>query len=205
MRTLRSAAVAAILAALATLTANAQQPAATPRPAPAQGAAVAIPDGKFAIIDTEAFGDPKTGIARLVNAFNAVEREFKPRRDEVQQLQARYEQLLKEIDATKGVADQKTLTAKADQAETIEKEIKRKQEDGQRDLERRARALTDPIYQDISNALQAFAKQRGVAVIFDVSKMGQAMFVVNDAVDITDSFIADYNQRNPAPAAPGVK
>jgi len=48
--------------------------------------------------------------------------------------------------------------------------------------------------------IAAFARQRGVNVIFDVSKLGEVMFVVNDAVDLTRAFIADYNQRNPGTA-----
>jgi hypothetical protein len=67
--------------------------------------------------------------------------------------------------------------------------------------------LTGPVYQDIGQALQAFAKARGLTVIFDVSKMQGVVMVVNDSVDITGAFIADYNTRNPsttaaAPAAP---
>jgi Skp family chaperone for outer membrane proteins len=136
-----------------------------------------------------------------VAAFQTVEREFKPRRDEVQALQTRYEALAKEINDTKNVADPKAIAAKADQATQLETEIKRKQEDGQKDLEKRVQTLTQPIYQDIGNALQAFAKQRGLSVVFDISKMQGVVMVVNDSVDITDAFIADYNQRNPATTA----
>jgi Skp family chaperone for outer membrane proteins len=202
MKAIRNVIAAAAVAAFAALSASAQttQPARQPAaPAPAQGAAIA--EGKFAVIDTDAFSDPKNGIKRLVAAFQTVEREFKPRRDEVQQLQARYEALAKEIDATKNVADQKALAAKADQATQLETEIKRKQEDGQKDLEKRVQTLTQPIYQDIGQALQAFAKQRGLSVVFDISKMQGVVMVVNDSVDITDAFIADYNQRNPATTA----
>ena len=203
MKAIRNIIAAAAVAAIAALSASAQtqparQPAAT-SPAPAQGAAIA--EGKFAIIDTDAFSDPKSGIKRLVAAFQVVEREFKPRRDEVQALQTRYDALVKEVNDTKAVADQKALAAKADQATQLETEIKRKQEDGQKDLEKRVQALTQPIYQDIGNALQAFAKQRGLSVVFDVSKMQGVVMVVDGGVDITGAFIADYNQRNPATTA----
>jgi Skp family chaperone for outer membrane proteins len=202
MKAIRKAIAAAALAALSALAASAQTPAqrpATPAPAPSQGAAIA--EGKFAIIDTEAFADPKDGIKRLVVAFQTLDREFKPRRDEVQQLQARYDALVKEVNDTKNVADQKALAAKADQADQLKTEIERKQQDGQKALEKRAAELTQPIYQDIGNALQAFAKQRGLSVIFDISKMQGAVMMVNSSMDITDAFIADYNQRNPASTA----
>lgn len=205
--------MAATIAVLMPLSAAAQQPAtsrpaATPAPkpaaaspAPAQSSGV-VPDGKIAIIDTEAFADPKTGITRLVSALDVVNREFKPRSDELQRLRAQYEQLGKDIASTASVEDQRARSAKLEQAETLKKDIERKTQDAQSAYQKRLREATDPVYKDISPALQAFARQRGVNVIFDVSKLGEVMFVVNETVDLTRAFIADYNQRNPVTATP---
>jgi Skp family chaperone for outer membrane proteins len=205
MKAIRKTFFAAAFAAFAALTTAAQTttPASRPAasPAPQGGANAAIAEGKFAIIDTDAFNDPAQGIKRLVAAFQTVEREFKPRRDEIQTLRTRLEALVKEIESTKAVADQKALAAKADQAQQLETEIKRKQEDGQKALDKRVQDLTGPVYQDVGNALQAFARARGLSVIFDVSKMQGVVMVVNEGVDITSAFIADYNQRNPAATA----
>ncbi|HEX8557232.1 MAG TPA: OmpH family outer membrane protein [Pyrinomonadaceae bacterium] len=204
MKAIRTTLFAAAFAASAALTAAAQTAPAAGRPAaaPAQGgAAAAIAEGKFAIIDTEAFNDPAQGIKRLVVALQTVEREFKPRRDEIQTLRTRYDALVKEINDTKAVSDQRALATKADQAEQLKVEIERKQQDGQKALDRRVQDLTAPVYQDIGQALQAFARARGLTVVFDVSKMQGVVMVVNDSVDITNAFIADYNQRNPAATA----
>ena len=206
MKAIRTTLFAAAFAAAAALTATAQTPARPAAPAPAPSTGAAIAEGKFAIIDTEAFGDQKDGIKRLVAAFQTVEREFKPRRDELQTLRTRYDALVKQANDTKSVADQKSLATLADQAETLKNDIERKQQDGQRALEKRVGELTGPIFEDVGKALQAFAASRGITLVFDVSKTGNAMMVVNNAVDITDAFIADYNQRNPAStasAAPG--
>lgn len=200
---------AAALAAVAAATAGAQTQPAAGRPAapaaqqPARPAAgpVNVPDGKIAIIDSDAFSDQKAGIQRLVAAFQTVEREFKPRRDELQTMRTRYDALVKQANDTKAVADQKSLAALADQAETLKNDIERRQQDGQRALEKRVQELTSPIFEDVGKALQAFAATRGITLVFDVSKTGNAMMVVNNAVDITDAFIADYNQRNPASTA----
>jgi len=211
MKVIRHTFAAAALAAIAAVAAVAQTaPAQRPAPAPAQGGGATIAEGKFAVVDTEAFTDQKEGIKRLVAAFQTVEREFKPRRDELQQLQTRYEGLAKQIQDTQKVADQKALAALADQADTLKTDIEQKQAAGQKALDKRVKELTDPIYQDIGQALQAFAKSRGISVVFDISKMQGVVMLVNPAgVDITDAFIADYNQRNPAatastaPATPG--
>jgi Skp family chaperone for outer membrane proteins len=211
MKVIRHTFAAAALAAFAAISAGAQTaPASRPAPAPAQGGGATIAEGKFAVVDTDAFTDQKEGIKRLVAAFQTVEREFKPRRDELQQLQTRYEGLAKQIQDTQKVADQKALAALADQADTLKTDIEQKQQAGQKALDKRVKELTDPIYQDIGQALQAFAKSRGISVVFDISKMQGVVMLVNPAgVDITDAFIADYNQRNPAttastaPATPG--
>jgi len=210
MKVIRHTLAAAALAAIASVAAvaqTAQRPAASP--APAQGGAIA--DARFAVIDTDQFTDQNQGIKRLVAAWQALDREFKPRRDEVQQLQTRYDALVKEISETQKVADQKAIAAKADQAEQLKTEIERKQQDGQKALEKRAQDLLGPVQQDISNAILAFARARGISVVFDLSKLGNVVMLVNekDPINITDAFIADYNQRNPAstastaPATPG--
>ena len=212
MRVIRITFVAAF-AAFAALTANAQatRPAATPAPRPAApapqqpatpgGTAAQIAEGKFAVIDTDAFADPKQGIQRLVAAFQTVEREFKPRRDEIQNLKTRYDGIVKQAQDTQKVASQESLAALADQADSLKSEIEQKQAAGQKALDKRVKELTDPIYKDIGNALQSFARARGVSVVFDLSKMQGVVMLVNNGVDITDAFIADYNARNPASTA----
>ena len=71
------------------------------------------------------------------------------------------------------MADQKALQAKADQAQQLETEMKRKQEDGKKALDRRIQELTGPVYQDIGSALQAYAKARGRA-----SSMGPKIIIL---------------------------
>ena len=213
MKAIRNTLAAAALLTFAALGANAQAPAggraatpapATPRPsAPAAGAqGTTIAEGKFAVVDTDLFQDPKDGIARLVSAAAVVDREFKPRRDEIQQLQTRYDALVKQIQDTQKVADQKALAGLADQAETLKSDIERKQQDGQRAIQTRWQDLSGPIFTDINNALRAYAQSRGISVVFDLSKMEGVVMVVNpNGIDITAGFIADYNQRNPASTA----
>lgn len=212
MKAIRYTVAAAALAVFAAVGVNAQAPAgtrpatpapATPRPAaPAAGGQTAIAEGKFAVVDTDAFQDPKEGIARLVNAAATVDREFKPRRDEITQLQTRYEALGKQIQDTQKVADPKALQNLVEQAETLKNDIERKQQDGQRAIQKRWQELSGPIFTDINNALRAYAQARGVSVVFDLSKMEGVVMVVNpQGIDLTAGFIADYNQRNPASTA----
>jgi Skp family chaperone for outer membrane proteins len=201
MKFIRFIVGAVLIVLLNVVTVLAQQPAASRPATPGSGAGGSVPDGKVAIVDTEAFGDPKTGIVRLVTAFESVNREFLPQRDELQKLRAQYDQLLKDLSATQRVEDEKVRAAKADQAESLKKQIERKSQDAQEAYTKRLRDVTGPVWKDINTALLAYARQRGASVVFDVSKLGQVMLVINSGIDITQGFVADYNQRNPAAVA----
>ncbi len=191
-------AAAAIIAAVTVAVAASRQAGAQPA-APASGV---VPVGKVAVIDTEMFTDQKAGVARVNAAYNVIEREFKPRRDELQGLRARYDALLKEVSASAAPgADQRALAAKADEAERLKTDIERRQQDGQRNYERRWKELSDPIFIDLNKSLREYARQRDVAVVMDISKLSGAVMVVNDALNLTNAFIADYNRRNPAAGA----
>ncbi|HEY0078818.1 MAG TPA: OmpH family outer membrane protein [Pyrinomonadaceae bacterium] len=190
-----------MLVAVFASSASAQQPAAArPAAAPAQTAgARPTGDAKIAVIQTEFFSDEKNGISRFVAAMKRVDGEFQPRRTEIQGLQQRYQQLVKEINDTKTVADQATLSRKADEAESLQNQIKRKQEDGQRDLEKRMREVLTPLQEDVFKALDAYAKERGISIIIDVSQT-PVLYAV-ESVNITRDFITNYNSRNPATAS----
>jgi len=212
---MKKAITAVVFATAAAVSAVAQQQPAAGRPPaaaatrPAAPASSPAPQGgtvasaNIAIIDISAFGDEKAGIGRLMNAYATLRREFKPRQDELQTLRTRYETLGKEVEQIKSVSDDKTLNAKVEQMQNLEKEIKRKGEDAQAAVQKREDELTSPVWDDINNALRAFASQRGISIILEKSKLAGngLIFVVNDSVDITRAFIADYNQRNPASAA----
>ena len=203
MRVIRTTIAAALFAACAALTAVAQTPGRAATPAPTQGGSATIAEGKFAVIDTESFLDEKQGIKRLIAAYQTLNREFKPRFDELQTLKTRYDGIIKQINDTQKVADQKALAGLADQADALKLEIEQKQAAGKLAIDKRERELTEPINQDIGNALRTFARGRGISVVFDLSKLANVVMLVNqnDSINITDAFIADYNQRNPATTA----
>lgn len=199
MKIIRQIVAAAILATTATLTANAQQPAARPAPPAAGTNAAATGEAKIALINTSAFGDEKAGILKFIAAIKRVDGEFQPRRTELQGLQTRYTALVKEINDTKAVADQATLSKKADDATALKTDIERKTQDAQAAYEKRMRDTLNPLQEDVYKALETFAKARGFTLIIDASQV--PILYATDNLDITRAFIADYNQRNPATAA----
>ncbi|HEU0254075.1 MAG TPA: hypothetical protein VFR12_13665, partial [Pyrinomonadaceae bacterium] len=91
MKIVRSFAAVALLSTVAAVSALAQTRPAAPTAAPpaTQQAAVVVPDSKMAMIYSDAFLDPKTGIARFNSLLSTLNREFQPRQTELQTLQTR--------------------------------------------------------------------------------------------------------------------
>ena len=187
-------AVSVIFAAISAVTAFGQVPAASQA-------------GKIVVINTAAFDD-KDGITKYSNAMNALEKEFQPAQTEITGMINRYQTLATEIENARKASptvpiNQASLQAKVDEAQGLEINIKRKQEDGKRKFETRQQQVLGPILTDIGKAMDDFAKQKGYALILDASKLDGAglILAVGDAkIDVTKEFITFYNARPAATA-----
>lgn len=183
----------AFLAAFTVLPAFAQtRPAPTPASPSTSGP---VPQSKIALIFSDFFQDPKTGIARITATMNALNREFQPRQTELNQMKQKIEQLQEEI---KGQGDPKVISSKIDQLDQMKKEYQRKGEDATAAYNKRKQEIFLPLQEDISKALETFAKARGIAVLIDGSAVPLAYAA--DAIDVTRAFINEYNSKNPATA-----
>jgi Skp family chaperone for outer membrane proteins len=172
--------------------------AAAPAPAAAQGP-VNVPASKIALIYSDAFLDPKAGIARFGVVMANLNREFQPRQTELQGLQQKIQALTDDITKTAAVADPKTLQTKQDQLEQMKKDFQRKGEDAQAAYDRRRKEMFTPLQDDIGKALEIYAKANSINVIIDGSQV--PLVYAADALDITRNFINDFNSKNPATAA----
>ena len=151
---------------------------------------------KMAIIDSDDFADSKTGIKKLLNALTQVDSGLATLRQDLVNKNNRYQALAQKAQAG-------TITqAEADEADNLKRDIQRGQEDGQRKQDQLTRQFVSPVLNDVSTALQAFSKQRGFDLVIDISKMPNSILILNQSVDITSAFIADFNAKNPAAAAP---
>jgi outer membrane protein len=153
----------------------------------------------MAMIYSEAFLDPKQGIARFNTLLTTLNREFEPRQRELDQINQRVAALTKEISDTQSVADPKTIQQKQESLEQMKREYQRKGEDAQAAYAKRRQEIFGPLQEDIGKALEAFAKARGITVIVDGSQV--PVLYAAEAIDITRAFIADFNSKNPATAS----
>ena len=200
MKIARFFAAVGLLTTVAVFTsAQTQRPAAgAPAAQPQAPASVAVPDSKMAVIYSDAFLDSKTGIAKFNTLMTSLEREFQPRKTELQNLQTRINTLTKEITDTQAVDDPNAIRVKREQLDQANLEFKRKGEDAEAAYTRRRQEIFLPLQKDIGVALEAFAKARGITVIVDGSSVPFAYAA--DSIDITRAFINEFNSKNPATA-----
>jgi Skp family chaperone for outer membrane proteins len=205
--------ICALLVAVIAASASAQRPAGrpaaqpTPTPgaqAPAAPATVALPVSKMAVIYTDMFLDQKSGIAKFNSVLTKLNNEFQNLKNEIQAMQTRAQQLEDEINKLQNAPagtpiDQRSLQAKIDQLEQLKKDIQRKGEDAQAAYNRRRQELFTPLQNEIGNALEVFAKARGINVIIDAAQV--PLLYAAESIDITRAFITDFNSKNPVTAA----
>jgi outer membrane protein len=197
MKKYQFSAVLAVMVMAVSMAVAQTRPATPTGPAAAQN--VVIPESKIALIYSDAFLDAKTGIAKFSSLMTTLNREFQPRQTELNQLQTQIQQLDDDIKKTSSVADPKTIQTKIDQLEQKKKEYQRKGEDAEAAYKRRQQEIFAPLQDDIGRALEAYAKQRGINVIIDGSRI--PLVYAAETIDITRSFITEFNSKNPATAS----
>lgn len=168
------------------------------------GGAQSVGPAKIGIINTFAFGDEKAGITKYINAVKAINTEFTPTQTELETMNTKLSNLAKEIQVFRDQAstgkvpiDEKTVQAKVDEAEKLQRDLKFKQEDAKARYEKRQQAVIGPVMQDIGKALQDFAKQKGFTLLLDIAKdeVGLVLAVGDEKIDVTKDFITFYNAR----------
>lgn len=200
MKISRAMAAIAFFAAVSASSAFAQpKPTATSAgTAPVQSAN--LPETKIALVDTDEFLNEKSGIVRLVTAAKAVEGEFQPRRSALQTLQTQIDKMTADLQKAAPVQDPKVSAQQQDAIDQKKKELQRQGEDAQAAYQKRLQEKLGPVYDDIGKALDVYAKAHGITLILDVTKI-QGIVSASESLDITKSFISEFNSKNPATAS----
>jgi Skp family chaperone for outer membrane proteins len=200
MKIFRAIAAVAFLAAISAGSVLAQPKPNTPAgpaPAPQTGN---VPETKIALVNTDDFMDEKAGILRLVAAAKRVDGEFQPRRTELLTLKQTIDKATADLQKAQALQDPKVTAQQADKIEGMNTELKRKGEDAQAAYQKRLQDVLGPVYDDIGKALDVYAKAHGITLILDVTKI-QGIVSASESLDITKSFINEFNSKNPATAS----
>lgn len=161
---------------------------------------------RIALINSDAFLIPASGIVRLVRAMEGVEREFAPRR---RQLSEAYDELhkLKEFPGYSGPIPTDPRPMTPERARGVRDEIKemtgaieRVERQMQAAYERRMKEALDPIQEDIRLELQRFTRERGIELLIDGRSLACVIKCdpkIIESLDVTGEFIEEYNRRHP--------
>jgi Skp family chaperone for outer membrane proteins len=193
MLKIKCAALAAILVASAAGLASAQQ-------ATQAGVGAAVPDGKVAVMNTEAF---RAAIGELKLKYDQVDNQFKDRYQKLQGVETQ----LKQMESDIRTKCPNLTPEKCQELQSGYEELKRRGtrefEDLKADYERTVETATKPVRDKLFQFLNTYASQRGIVVIFNLAGAAQtgALAYWNPGADITDDFIAEYNKANPVSGA----
>jgi Skp family chaperone for outer membrane proteins len=177
----------------------AQTPTSPSRPAgagtaSANGAGVS---GKIAFISTSDF---LQGINELKVRIDALNTEFEPKRKEIQVLEEELKNLKNKIDTQGGTVSPQIRNQWTESAAEKEKLYKRQAEDYDQTGRKRLAEATQPIYEKIRKFMESYCQQREIVLVFEATTAFDTGVVVwaSPAADITDNFMKEYNQLNPA-------
>jgi outer membrane protein len=166
----------------------------------AQAPANNVPVSKVAVIFSEAFQDPKIGIARFAILLTRLNSEFQKTQADLAQMAQTINQLNGEVNKIRTTADPKVTQQKIDQLDQLKKDYQRKAEDAQAAYQKRRAEILGPLQEDVGKALDAYAKSHAIAMIIDASQVPGILYAA-ETIDITKVFISDYNLKNPATAS----
>jgi outer membrane protein len=158
--------------------------------------------GKIGWVNTAAFADEKEGVTKYLNALKALDAEMKPRVTELQGIQTRIQNLAKEIQTmqanTAVPVKPEAIQAKQEEGQRLQREFEFKKKEYDAAIESRSGAVLGPVSEDISKALETFAKQKGYTVVLDIAALANAnaILVLDQSANITKEFITYYNTRS---------
>lgn len=154
---------------------------------------------KIGVVNSEAFYDEKAGITKLSAGVKNLNTIFGPIQSELETMNKRLQTLTVEIENLRKQPnpDLKVGQAKADEAEQLQRNLSRKTEDAKTQYARKESEILGPIRRTIGDGLQEFAKSKGYALIFDISKdqNGLLLVVGDQSVDVTKDFISFFNAK----------
>jgi Skp family chaperone for outer membrane proteins len=189
------------------------RPTATPMPTPARAATpqtqtpaadAQVPQSRIALIDTSVFADEKKGIFRFIDAVKAAQAPYDPQNRELLNLQNRINAIIEDIRKLRATPqpDQRAIQTKQEEGSRLQQDWNTKKQRFDEDFGKRYQEVTAPISEQIGKAMDQYARERGITMTLDFSKLLPALLTALPAVDVTDAFIADFNRKNPRTGTP---
>ena len=172
---------------------------AAPLTAQPKPAAKAVEPVRLAFINSSAFLDETAGIKQLVRATQGLDLEFSTTQSELSLLNEKLRTLVGELSKLNldAAANAQAIADKQAAGQKLQQELADKQHAAQEAYAKRAQEVQAPITAEIGTALRAFAKERNIDLLLDISKLGDAVVATKDGLDLTADFVGAYNAKHP--------
>lgn len=152
-----------------------------------------IAPAKVAVVYSSVFADQKLGISKFLAVQKTIQQEFKQTQDELLKLGNQLDALEKELRSTSQASpDQGAVGDKAEQFDRLKREFGFRSSEANTAIGKRFDQLMKPVSDEVSKALQEFAKKNSIDIVIDASKTG-GVYVFSNAVDVTSQFVAYFN------------
>jgi len=192
------------------LAAFAQTPTPPSRPAASNAPAANAPaggtgaEGKLAYINSARFRD---GVNELKERIDALNKEFEPKRKEVEALEAEVNNLKNKIQSQGPTVSPQVRAQWVEDGTNKEKMLKRLAEDYDALGQKRLAEAYQPVSEKILKFLDGYCQQRGIVMVMEGGAVQQAgvLLWASTATDITEDFMKEYNKVNPGSGAAAPK
>jgi outer membrane protein len=168
---------------------------------PTRPAGTAAPNnGKIAFVNSAELQAKLTDYKAKIDELN---RSFEPRIKEVQTLNERAVALENTIKTQSNALSATRVAEMTEQLESMKREVTRKTEDLQADGDRARNQQMGPLKEKLQKFLQDFTTRHGITLLIDLSNAIESNTVLwfDQRADVTQQFIAEYNQALTQPAA----
>lgn len=154
---------------------------------------------RVALVNSNAFLEPASGIKQLVRSAQALELEFSGTQSELSLLGEKLRTLAGELNKLNAdpVANAKAMADKQAEGQRLQQTLAAKQQAAQEAFGKRAQETQGPITAEIGKALRTFAAEREISLLLDSAKLGEAILDAKPELDLTAEFVSYYNSKHP--------
>ena len=140
---------------------------------------------RIGFVDSYMFQQPGTGVTKLLAMYQAIDKEFKPKMDELTTIQTNLDKLSREVQS--GGISPAEKEKKIELHEKLRRDLQFKSEDYKSRYERRHNEMMKPLQTSMFTYLQQWSREKGFTALIDVSKDtgGFVLFVDEAAVEAT--------------------
>jgi Skp family chaperone for outer membrane proteins len=175
------------------LTSFAQAPAA-PAAAPKT-----VPLTRVAWLNSSAFIADTGGIKQLVRIVKELDLEFSGQQSELSLMGEKLRTIVGELNKLEagGEANAEAFRTKRAEGVKLQQELQARQQAFQQAVQQVQQQKQAPVAAELSKAIAAFAKEREIGMLFDAAKMGDALISAQPELEVTQEFIAYFNEKHP--------